>query len=88
MIDQWGIEANPDKTRAILQMQSPTTIRDVQKLTVCIIALGIFMSRSVDKYLPFFKVLKRKRRSDGMKRQREPFRDLRNIWVSFHEWSA
>jgi len=29
MIDQWGIEANPDKIRAILQMRLPTTIRDV-----------------------------------------------------------
>jgi len=60
MIDQRGIEANPDKIRAILQMQSPTTIRDVQKLTGCIAALGRFMSRLADKCLPFFKVLKRK----------------------------
>jgi len=31
MIDQRGIEANPDKIRAILQMQSPKTVKDVQK---------------------------------------------------------
>jgi len=60
MIDQRGIEANPDNIRAILQMRSPTTIRDVQKLIGCIAALGRFMSRSADKCLPFFKVLKRK----------------------------
>ena len=60
MIDQRGIEANPDKIRAILQMQSPTTIKDVQKLTGCIAALTRFMSMSVGKCLPFFKLLKRK----------------------------
>jgi len=60
MIDQRGIEANPDKIWAILQMQSPTTIRDVQKLTGCIAALGRFMSRLANKCLPFFKVPKRK----------------------------
>jgi len=60
MIDQRGIEANPDKIRAILLMRLPTIIRDVQKLTGCIAALSRFMSRSADKCLPFFKVLKRK----------------------------
>jgi len=60
MINQWGIEANPDKIRAILQIRLPRTIKDVQKLTRCIAVLDRFMSRSVDKCLPFFKVLKRK----------------------------
>ena len=41
-------------------MRSPMTIREVQKLTGCIAVLGRFMSRSADKYLPFFRVLKRK----------------------------
>jgi len=59
MIDQRGIEANPDKIRAVLQMRSPTTIKEVQKLTGCVAALGRFMSRSADKCPPFFKVLKR-----------------------------
>ena len=60
MIDQRGIEANPDKIRAILQMRSPTTIKEVQKLTGCVAALRRFMCRSADKCLPFFKVLKRR----------------------------
>jgi len=40
MIDQRGIEANPDKVQAILRMRSPTNIKEVQKLTGCIAALG------------------------------------------------
>jgi len=49
MIDQRGIEVNLDKIQAILQMQSPTTANEVQRLTTCIVTLGRFMSRSVDK---------------------------------------
>jgi len=41
-------------------MQSPTTVKEVQRLTGCIAALGRFMSRLADKCLPFFKVLKKK----------------------------
>jgi len=60
MIDQQGIEANHDNIRAILQMQSLMTMKEVQRLTGCIAALGRFMSRSADKCLPFFKVQKNK----------------------------
>ena len=55
MIDQRGIEANPDKVQAIPRMRSPTNIKEVQKLTGCIAALGQFMSRSADKCHPLFK---------------------------------
>jgi len=60
MIDQRGIEANPDKVTVVLNMKSPMTMKDVRKLTGCSVVLGRFMSRSVDKCLPFFKVLKKK----------------------------
>jgi len=33
MVSQRGIEANPDKIRAILNMESPKNIKDVQSLT-------------------------------------------------------
>ena len=48
-----------DKVKAALNMKSPTIVKEVQRLTACIAALGRFMSRSVDKCLPFFKVLKK-----------------------------
>ena len=60
MIDQQVIEVNPDKIWAILQMQSPTTVKDVKKLTGCVATLSRFMSNLADKCLSFFKVLKRK----------------------------
>ena len=58
MVSQRGIEANPEKVRAIIDMTSPRTIKEVQKLTRRIAALNRFVSRATDKCLPFFKTLK------------------------------
>ncbi len=59
MVSQRGIEANPDKIKAILEMQPPKNIKEVQRLTGRVAALNRFMSRSTDKCLPFFKTLKK-----------------------------
>lgn len=58
MVSQRGIEANPEKVRAIIDMASPKIVKDVQKLTGRIAALNRFVSRATDKCLPFFKTLK------------------------------
>ena len=58
MVSQRGIEANPEKMRAIINMASPRTVKEVQKLTGRIAALNKFVSRATDKCLPFFKTLK------------------------------
>ena len=54
MVSQRGIEANPEKIQAILDMRPPRRGKEVQKLTGCIAALNRFVSRSTDKCLPFF----------------------------------
>ena len=53
-----GIEANPDKIRAIEEMQPPRRLKDMQRLTGCMAALGHFISRFGNKALPFFKIMK------------------------------
>ena len=58
MVSQRGIEANPEKVRAIVDMATPKTVKDVQKLTGRITALNRFVSGVTDKCLPFFKTLK------------------------------
>ena len=58
MVSQKGIEANPEKVQAIINMASPRTVKEVQKLTDRIAALNRFISRATDKCLPFFKTLK------------------------------
>ena len=58
LVDERGIEANPDKIRAIQDMKSPTSVKEVQKLTGCVAALGRFLAKSADKCSSFFKTLK------------------------------
>ena len=58
MVSQRGIEANLEKVRAILDMASPKTVKEVQKLIGRIAVLNRFVSKATDKCLPFFKTLK------------------------------
>ena len=59
MVSHRGIEANPDKIQAILNMEPPRNIKEVQSLTGQVVALNKFVSKATDKCLPFFKVLKK-----------------------------
>jgi hypothetical protein len=59
MVSSRGIEANPEKVRAVLEMQAPRTTKQLQQLTGRIAALNRFISRSTDKCLPFFKILRK-----------------------------
>ena len=43
LVDERGIEANPDKIQAIQDMKSPRSVKEVQKLTGCVAALGRFL---------------------------------------------
>ena len=53
------IEANPDKIKAIEQIQAPRTVKDVRRLTGCVATLSRFISMSAERALPFFKILKK-----------------------------
>ena len=59
IVSQRGIEANPEKFRAILEMCSPRTIKEMQSLTGRVAALNRFVSKVTNKCLPFFKTLKK-----------------------------
>uniref|UniRef100_A0A2N9GLE6 Uncharacterized protein n=1 Tax=Fagus sylvatica TaxID=28930 RepID=A0A2N9GLE6_FAGSY len=57
----YNMKLNPEKCAfgAILEMSPPTTVKEVQSLTGKAAALNRFVSRSTDKCLPFFKVLRK-----------------------------
>ena len=59
IVNHRGIEANPDKIKAVLDMPLPSGIKEVQHLTGRIVALSRFVSRASDKCQPFFQVLKK-----------------------------
>ncbi|XP_020409530.1 uncharacterized protein LOC109946397 [Prunus persica] len=58
MISHRGIEANPEKIKAIIGMERPKTTKDIQSLTGRVAALTRFISKATDKCVPFFKALK------------------------------
>ena len=59
MVSQRGMEVNPDKIKTILEMIPPRMTKEVQNLTGRVATLNRFVSRVIDKCLPFFKTLKR-----------------------------
>ncbi|XP_074326570.1 uncharacterized protein LOC141664514 [Apium graveolens] len=59
IVNHRGIEANPAKIQALLEMRSPRRVKDVQSLTGRVAALNRFISKSSDKCQKFFKAIKR-----------------------------
>ncbi|GMH09059.1 hypothetical protein Nepgr_010899 [Nepenthes gracilis] len=64
IVSKRGIEANPEKIMAVAEMSPPKTIKEVQRLTGRLTALSRFLSKSAEKYLPFFKVLRGTKAND------------------------
>ena len=77
MITERGIEANPVKIEAIRRMQPPSTKKEVQKLTGRLALLNRFISRSAEKSLLFFKVLKGSENFHWGPEQDNAFEDLK-----------
>ena len=59
IVNNRGIEANPDKIKAVLDMPPSLSIKEVQHLTGRIAVLSRFVSKASDKCQPFFQVLKK-----------------------------
>nr|GEU60163.1 hypothetical protein [Tanacetum cinerariifolium] len=58
-VDADGLRVCPDKAEAVLNLPSPKFLKDVQKLNGELASLNRFLSKSAEKYLPFFKTLKK-----------------------------
>jgi hypothetical protein len=78
LVSTKGIEANPDKMRALIQMQPPQSRKDVQKLTGRIASLNRFVSKLAEHILPIFVVLRAPRKVDLGVEQQKAFDDLKN----------
>ncbi|GJW76004.1 reverse transcriptase domain-containing protein [Tanacetum coccineum] len=58
MVTSEGIRVNPKKTKAVANMQSPRTLKEMQSLSGKLAALNRFLARSAERSLPFFETLK------------------------------
>jgi hypothetical protein len=77
-----GIEANPEKIRTIEAMRPPARIKDVQKLTGCLAALILFISRLAERALPFFKLLWKSGPFIWTNNMEEAFQELKRYLTS------
>ncbi|XP_075492604.1 uncharacterized protein LOC142530670 [Primulina tabacum] len=77
LVTDRGIEVNPEKIRSIMDMPSPQSVRDVQKLTGRIAALSRFISRSAHRSYPFFRVLRKAQKFGWDNKCEQAFQDLK-----------
>ena len=54
-----GIDANPKKIEAIDRLQLPRNHKDIQKLADMMVALSRFISKSGERGMPFYKMLRK-----------------------------
>lgn len=59
MVSHRGIEVNPEKVRAIMELKPPKSVKEMQSLNGRIAALNRFVSKATDKCLPFFRTLRK-----------------------------
>ena len=82
LLSKRGIEENPDKCAAILEMRSPAIVKEVQQLTGRMAALSRFVSASGEKGHPYFLCLKRNNRFAWTKECEEAFVKLKGHLAS------
>jgi hypothetical protein len=58
LVSHRGIEANPTKIQAIMDMAPPQSTKDIKQLTRRLAALNRFISKSAERSLPFLKTLR------------------------------
>jgi hypothetical protein len=77
LVSTKGIEANPDKIKALVEMQDPVSVKDVQKLTGRVAALNRSIPR-VAESLPFFQVLSSAKNFQWSETQKQAFQELKD----------
>src|SRR6266540_2271686 len=82
LVSNRGIEANPDKIRAMERIRSPTKLKDLQRLAGCMVALARFISRLGERGLPLFKLLKKADRFEWNQEAERVLEDLKEYLSS------
>ena len=77
-----GIEANPEKVKAIEDMSPPQTLKEMQKLAGCVTSLGRIISKLGERALPFIKLMKKKGPFEWTPEADAEFQDLKRYLTS------
>jgi hypothetical protein len=81
LVSTKGIEANPNKIEAILQMEPPNTKKGARWLVGRLASLNRFISRSAKRNLPFFKILKSAKVFQWGPAQQRAFKELKQYLI-------
>jgi hypothetical protein len=81
LVSTKGIEENPSKIEAILRMEPPRTRKGAQRLIGRLASLNIFISRSAERNLPFFEVLKSAKVFQWGPIQQKAFEELKQYLI-------
>jgi hypothetical protein len=82
LVSYRGIEANPEKIKAIEIMRPPTRVKDIQKLAGSLAALSYFISSLAERALPFFKLLRKSSPFTWTKEAEQAFQELKQHLTS------
>lgn len=63
VITKEGIKLHHEKIRAIVNMKTPAMIKEIQQLNRSITTLNRFLPKSVEKFQPFYELLKTMRKT-------------------------
>jgi ribonuclease HI len=82
MVTKRGIEASPEQIQAILNLKSPKTVKEVQRLTGRVAALNRFISRSSEKCKEFYDILRKNKKFEWTSTQEQALESLKNYLSS------
>jgi hypothetical protein len=81
LVSTKGIEANPSKIKAILRMDPPNSKKGAQWLAGRMASLNRFISRSAERNLPFFEILKSAKVFQWGLAQQKAFEELKQYLI-------
>nr|QBG82596.1 putative uncharacterized protein [Papaver somniferum] len=82
LVKKRGIEVDPVKIQAIVEMPSPKNLKEVQKLNGSIASLGRFIARSSEKCKHFFNILKKGSKFEWTAECEEAFQKIKEHLAS------
>jgi hypothetical protein len=82
VVSECGIEANPDKIWAIMDMGPIKNLKGMQRVTGCLAALSRFIARLGERSLPLYKLMKKSDHFKWTPEVQEALDSLKNILKS------
>ncbi|CAH9122596.1 unnamed protein product [Cuscuta epithymum] len=82
IVSERGIEASLEQVRAILDIESPKSIKDVQRLTGRVAALNRFISKSSNRCRLFYDVLRKNKKFEWTEQHEKSLQQLKEYMTT------